>query len=57
MRKMIVPALALLALSLTVGCGGSETSIPTSVTPDQEKQLQEAQATVDAEERQHQASQ
>lgn len=58
MRKMMtVPALALLALGLTVGCGGSESSIPTTVTPDQEKQLQEAQAAVDAEERQQQASQ
>ena len=58
MRKMIVPALALLALSLTVGCGGgSESSIPSAVTPDQEKQLQDAQTTVDAEERQHQAGQ
>lgn len=57
MRKRIVPALALLALCLTVGCGGSETSIPEAVTPDQEQQLQAAQATVDAEERQHQASQ
>ncbi len=57
MRKRIVPMLALLALSLTVGCGESESSIPASVTPDQEKQLQEAQAAVDAEERQHQSGQ
>lgn len=57
MRKKIVSALALLALCLTVGCGGSETSIPEAVTPDQEQQLQAAQASVDAEERQHQASQ
>lgn len=57
MRTRLLSALALLALSLMVGCGGSDSSIPSSVTADQEKQLQEAQAAVDAEERQQQARQ
>jgi hypothetical protein len=55
MRKLMVPALALLALGLIVGCGGSskpKSTVPTGLTADQEQQLKEAQAAVDAAESQ-----
>lgn len=56
MRKtqLVLTVLILQALSVLVGCAGdAATTIPDSVTAEQEQQLQEAQKRVDDEERQH----